>query len=117
MSQGPLCQLNRLRKKFLRQKIADCSSVGLRLLVADDYTSAKLFNARWRPDSVEMVEAWWKKAKPSRLLFADDLVLLSSTESGLQRALNSFADACKTAGIVIVIAFYSPSCLGQETAK
>ena len=37
--------------------------------------------------------------KISRLLFADDLVLLSSTESGLQRALNSFADACNTAGI------------------
>ena len=34
----------------------------------------------------------------SRLLFADDLVLLSFTESGLQRALNSFADACNTAG-------------------
>ena len=32
--------------------------------------------------------------KISRLLFADDLVLLSSTESALQRALNSFADAC-----------------------
>ena len=31
--------------------------------------------------------------KISRLLFANDLVLLSSTESGLQRALNSFADA------------------------
>ena len=30
-------------------------------------------------------------------LFANDLVLLSSTESGLQRALNSFADACDTA--------------------
>ena len=31
--------------------------------------------------------------KISRLLFADDLVLLSSTESGLQRALNSFVDS------------------------
>ena len=30
-------------------------------------------------------------SKISRLVFADDLVLLSSTESGLQRALNSFA--------------------------
>ena len=39
--------------------------------------------------------------KISRLLFADDLVLLSSTESGLQRALNSFADACNTAGTKI----------------
>ena len=29
------------------------------------------------------------------------LVLLSSTESGLQRALNSFADACNTAGMKI----------------
>ena len=37
--------------------------------------------------------------KISCLLFADDLVLLSSTESGLQRALNSFADACNTAGM------------------
>ena len=36
--------------------------------------------------------------KISRLLFADDLVLLSSTESGLQRALNSFANACNTTG-------------------
>ena len=39
--------------------------------------------------------------KISRLLFADDLVLLSSTESGLQRALNSFADACNTTGMKI----------------
>ena len=39
--------------------------------------------------------------KISRLLFADDLVLLSSTEFGLQRALNSFADACNTAGMKI----------------
>ena len=36
--------------------------------------------------------------KISRLLFADDLVLLSSTESGLQRASNRFADACETTG-------------------
>ena len=39
--------------------------------------------------------------KISRLLFADDLVPLSSTESGLQRALNSFADACNTAAMKI----------------
>ena len=39
--------------------------------------------------------------KISPLLFADDLVLLSSTESGLQRVLNSFADACNTAGMKI----------------
>ena len=39
--------------------------------------------------------------KISRLLVAVDLVLLSSTESGLQRALNSFADACNTAGMKI----------------
>ena len=39
--------------------------------------------------------------KISPLLFADDLVLLSSTESGLHRALNSFADACNTAGMKI----------------
>ena len=37
-----------------------------------------------------------RNCKISRLLFVDDLVLLSSTESSLQRALNSFADACDT---------------------
>ena len=42
-----------------------------------------------------------ENCKISLLLFADDLVLLSSTESGLQRALNSFAYACDTAGIKI----------------
>ena len=42
--------------------------------------------------------------KISRLLFADDLILLSSTESGLQCALNSFADACNTAGMKISMA-------------
>ena len=39
--------------------------------------------------------------KISHLLFADDLVLLSSTKSGLQRALNSFVRACNTAGMKI----------------
>ena len=39
--------------------------------------------------------------KISRLLFADDLFPLSTAESGLQRALNSFADACNTAGMKI----------------
>ena len=39
--------------------------------------------------------------KISRLLFVDDLVLLSSTESGLQRVLSSLADACDTAGMKI----------------
>ena len=37
----------------------------------------------------------------SRLLFADDLVMLSFTEPGLQPALNSFAYACDTAGMKI----------------
>jgi len=39
--------------------------------------------------------------KTSCLLFADNLVLLSSTESGLQRALKDFAAACDNAGIKI----------------
>ena len=40
-------------------------------------------------------------SKFSRLLFAHDLVLLFSPESGLQRAVNSFEDACDTAGMKI----------------
>jgi len=35
----------------------------------------------------------------SRLFFADDLVLLSSAKSGLQRALNDFAAVCDNAGM------------------
>ena len=42
--------------------------------------------------------------KISRLLFADDLVPLSSTGSGIQRALNSCADAYDTAGMKISMA-------------
>ena len=41
------------------------------------------------------------RCKISRLLFTDDLVLLASSESGLQHALNSFAAACDIAGIKI----------------
>ena len=49
--------------------------------------------------------------KISRVLFADDLVLLSSTESGLQRALNSFAEARYTAGMKISTAKTEVLCL------
>ena len=42
-----------------------------------------------------------ENCKISCLLFADDLVLLSSIESGHQLALNSYADACNTAGMKI----------------
>ena len=38
-----------------------------------------------------------KSCKIIRLLFADDLVLLASSESGLQHALDSFAAACDIA--------------------
>ena len=41
------------------------------------------------------------RCKISRLLFADDLVLLASSESGLQHALNDFAAACDVAGMKI----------------
>ena len=41
------------------------------------------------------------RRKISWLLFADDLVLLASSESGLQHALNDFAAACDIAGMKI----------------
>ena len=40
-----------------------------------------------------------RKCKISRLLFADDLVLLSSRESDRQHVFNSFSDVCETAGV------------------
>ena len=36
-----------------------------------------------------------------RLLFADDLVLLDSTQNGIQQALDRFSDACSVAGMKI----------------
>ena len=75
---------------------------------------------RWTPERVRFVTSpfhclheldrqiqpsWWVchdwKLQINRLLFAVGLVLLFSTESGLQCALNSFADACNTAGMKI----------------
>ena len=44
--------------------------------------------------------------KISCLLFADELALLFFSKSGLQRGLNSFVDACDTAGIKISTAKY-----------
>ena len=41
------------------------------------------------------------RCKINLLLFADDLVLLASSESDLQHALNGFAAACDIAGIKI----------------
>ena len=41
------------------------------------------------------------KRKSSRLLFADNLVLLASSESGLQHALNDSAAACNIAAMKI----------------
>ena len=42
-----------------------------------------------------------RRCKIGRLLFEDDLVLLASTEFGLQHALNGFAAACDIAGTKI----------------
>ena len=41
------------------------------------------------------------RCKINRLLFADDLVLLASTESSLQHASNGFAAVCDIAGMKI----------------
>ena len=42
-----------------------------------------------------------RRCKISRLLFADDLVLMATSESGLQHALNDFAAACDITGTKI----------------
>ena len=41
------------------------------------------------------------KCKTNKLLLADDLVLLVTSESGLQHALNRFAAACDIAGMKV----------------
>ena len=43
----------------------------------------------------------FRRSKISRLLFADDFVLLASSKSHLQHALNDFADTYDIAGMKI----------------
>ena len=49
-----------------------------------------------------------------RLLFADDLVLLDSTQNGLQQALDRFSDACSVAGMKISSTKTETMCLFRQ---
>ena len=49
-----------------------------------------------------------------RLLFADDLVLLDSTQNGLQQALDRFSDACSVAGMKISTTKTETMCLSRQ---
>ena len=49
-----------------------------------------------------------------RLLFADDLVLLDSTQNSLQQALNRFSHACSAAGMKISTTKTETMCLSRQ---
>ena len=49
-----------------------------------------------------------------RLLFADDLVLLDSTQHGLQQALDRFSDVCSVAGMKISTTKTETTCLSRQ---
>ena len=49
-----------------------------------------------------------------RLLFADDLVLLDSTQNSLQQALDRFSDACSVAGMKISATKTETMCLSRQ---
>ena len=49
-----------------------------------------------------------------RLLFADDLVLLDSTQNGLQQALVGFSDACSVVGMKISTTKTETMCLSRQ---
>ena len=49
-----------------------------------------------------------------RLLFADDLVLLDSTQNGLQQAIDRFSDACSVAGMKISTTKTETICLSRQ---
>ena len=49
-----------------------------------------------------------------RLLFADDLVLLDSTQNGLRQALDRFSDACSVAGMKISTTKTETMCLSRQ---
>ena len=48
------------------------------------------------------------------LLFADDLVLLSSSQSDLQEALHRFSDACSDVGMKISTAKIEVRCVSNQ---
>ena len=48
------------------------------------------------------------------LLFADDLVLLDSTQNSLQQALDRFSDACSVAGMKISATKTATMCLSRQ---
>ena len=52
-----------------------------------------------------------------RLLFADDLALLSSNKSDLQYALNWFFDACLDAGMKISTAITEIMCMSKHSVQ
>ena len=52
-----------------------------------------------------------------RLLFADDLVLLDSTQNGLQQALDRFSDACSVAGTKISTTKTETMCLSRQPSS
>ena len=49
-----------------------------------------------------------------RLLLADDLVLLNSSQNGLQQALDRFLDACSVAGLKISSTKTETMCLSRQ---
>ena len=49
-----------------------------------------------------------------RLLFADDLVLLDSTQNGLQLTLDRFSDTCSVAGMKINTIKTETTCLSRQ---
>ena len=49
-----------------------------------------------------------------RLLFADDLVLLDSSQNSLQQALDRFSDACVVAGMKISATKTETMCLSRQ---
>ena len=55
-------------------------------------------------DSFSSSDVTFGKCNVRRLLFADDLALLSSNKSDLQYALNRFSDACLDVGMKITTA-------------
>ena len=52
-----------------------------------------------------------------RLLFADDLALLSSNKSDLQKTLDRFSDACLDAGMKISMAKTEIMCLSRHPVR
>ena len=92
-------------------------SVGLRLGYVLSSLLFIIYLDKIDRDSFSISDITFGDCNVRRLLFIDDLALLSSNKSDLQYALNRFSDACLDAGMKITMAKTEIMCLSRHPVQ